>query len=112
MKKQIELRKKFLEFCGRNRAKQVPVLPKYEKRHFLTMHQIETFANQQKLRPSRSVIAYFSKIAAVERDCECRIFEPLWRKENPSYARMSNRPEWMQNREGSELVEIEFSNNR
>lgn len=109
MKKQIELRKTFLEFCERNRLKRIPNLPRYEKRHFLTMHLVEKFANQQKLSPATGCIAYFSKISAVERDCECRIFEPCWRDENSAYTRISNQPEWMQNREGSELLEIKFS---
>lgn len=115
MKKQIELQKKFLEFCKQNRDKRIPSMAKYEKRHFLTSRQIATFANQQQFSPAQGVIAYFSKTVAVEQNCECRIFEPRWREENPEYARISNQPEWMRSLQGpnlSELLEIEFSNNR
>lgn len=89
------MKNNLLDFCQKNRDKRIPNTGNYEGRHFLTMRQIETFANENAIRPSQSVIAYFSKIAAVERDCLCSIFECV--------RNCPDRPEFMIN-----YLEIKF----
>jgi len=71
----MNMQTRFLIFCQENRDQRIPDTENYKKRHFLRMRQIETFANEHDLEPSRAVIAYFSKIHAVEKACQCRIFE-------------------------------------
>lgn len=89
------LKKAFLDFIAENRDKRIPDNDNYKKRHFLTMRQIETFANAEGLEPNKAVIAYFSKIAAVENAGLCRIFECV--------RNCPDRPKFMEN-----FLEIEF----
>ncbi len=92
---ELKLRKRFLQFMLENRDSCIPTTKNYEKRHFLRMRQIETFANNEKLEPRGYCIAHFSKIRAVEKDCHCYIFECI--KNCP------DRPKSMEN-----FLEIQF----
>lgn len=94
----LKLRKRFKQFMLENRDKCIPLTENYEKRHFLRMRPIETFANIEKLKiklKGGPHIAHFDKIYAVEKYCQCRIFECI--KNCP------DRPQSMEN-----FLEIEF----
>lgn len=93
---ELKLRKRFLQFMLENRDSCIPTTKNYEKRHFLRMRPIETFANIEKLEITRGThIAYFDKIVAVEKHCHCHIFECI--KNCP------DRPKAMEN-----FLEIQF----